>query len=64
MPGNIISKLLNHTEAGVTQVYNRYSYDKEKREALEIWESKLQGFLGPGGFSIMKLGKAGKARTR
>lgn len=64
VPGNIISKLLNHTEAGVTQVYNRYSYDKEKREALESWESKLLGFLGPSGFSIRKLGKAGRARRR
>ena len=38
---HVISKILNHVEPGVTAVYNRYSYDAEKRAALEVWESKL-----------------------
>jgi len=32
-----ISKVLNHAESGVTAVYDRHSYDKEKRQALETW---------------------------
>jgi len=38
----VVSKLLNHAENGVTAVYDRHSYDKEKRQALELWEEKLQ----------------------
>ena len=29
--------MLNHAESGVTSVYDRYSQDKEKRQALERW---------------------------
>jgi integrase len=35
---HVISAVLNHAPQGVTaQVYNRYSYAKEKREVLELW---------------------------
>ena len=30
-----VGKLLNHVETGVTAVYDRHSYDREKRDALE-----------------------------
>ena len=33
--------ILNHVEPGVTKVYDRYSYDKEKREGLEAWSKRL-----------------------
>lgn len=38
-----IAKVLNHIEAGpaATRVYDRYSYDAEKRTALERWEQRL-----------------------
>lgn len=42
----VVARILNHSEPGVTQVYNRYSYDSEKREALEIWERKLLDIVG------------------
>jgi hypothetical protein len=35
-------KILNHVEPGVTAVYDRHSYDREKREALEAWSRRLQ----------------------
>lgn len=38
----VISKILNHVEGGVTRIYDRYSYDKEKREAMEMWGQELQ----------------------
>ncbi len=39
----VISKILNHTDSGVTaKVYERYGYDKEKRAALEKWERRLK----------------------
>jgi len=32
-----ISKILNHAEGGMTRLYDRYSNDPEKRQALEAW---------------------------
>jgi integrase len=33
----VVSKILNHAETGVTSVYDRHSYDREKRAALDAW---------------------------
>lgn len=43
----IIARVLNHSVAGprVTQTYNRFAYDAEKRAALERWEKRLLGLL-------------------
>ncbi len=38
----VVSKILNHVEPGVTRVYDRYSYDKEKRQALDVWAKHLE----------------------
>jgi integrase len=40
-----VSKLLNHIERGVTAVYDRHSYDKEKQEAVNAWAAKLQKII-------------------
>lgn len=38
----VVSKILNHSESGsVTAIYDRHSYDDEKRNALEAWAQKL-----------------------
>ncbi len=37
-----VSKILNHVESGVTSVYDRHSYDAEKRQALEAWGRRLE----------------------
>ncbi len=41
IPRLVVSKILNHVEPGVTAVYDRHSYDREKREALEAWARRL-----------------------
>ena len=41
----VIGKILNHAEPGVTAVYDRHSYDAEKRSALEAWARLLDGIL-------------------
>ena len=41
----VVSKILNHVERGVTAVYDRHSYDQEKRQALEAWGSRLQAII-------------------
>lgn len=49
MPTHIRALVLNHSpqSRGVTDaVYNRYSYDKEKREALVSWERELVRVTG------------------
>jgi integrase len=43
-----IAHVLNHrsvTHSTVTAIYDRYRYDREKREALEIWTRTLTGIL-------------------
>jgi integrase len=42
IPRLTVSKILNHVEPGVTAVYDRHSYDREKRGALEAWSRRLQ----------------------
>ena len=41
----VIGKVLNHAEKGVTAVYDRHSYDSEKRTALETWARTLTVIL-------------------
>jgi len=45
VPRLVVSKILNHSERGVTAVYDRHSYDREKRQALETWARKLQDIV-------------------
>jgi integrase len=42
----VIGRVLNHVERGVTAVYDRHSYDAEKRAALEAWARRLQAIVG------------------
>jgi integrase len=37
----VVSKILNHVERTVTSVYDRHSYDAEKRAALRRWDRRL-----------------------
>jgi integrase len=46
VPENIIPKILNHTEPGVTRRhYNLHAYRGEKRAALERWARYLLAVL-------------------
>lgn len=38
---SILGQILNHADRSVTSVYDRYSYDAEKRAALELWAGHL-----------------------
>ena len=47
IPRLTVSKILNHTEAGVTaKHYDHYAYDKEKKEALIKWGKKVEQICG------------------
>jgi integrase len=41
IPRLTVKKILNHVERDVTAVYDRHSYDAEKRDALEAWAKRL-----------------------
>ena len=41
----VVSKILNHVESGITAVYDRHSYDAEKRQALETWGRRVEEIL-------------------
>ncbi len=40
----VVAKILNHVERGVTAVYDRHSYDREKRIALDVWATAIAEF--------------------
>jgi len=37
----VVTKILNHTDASVTAIYDRYEYMKEMRAALDAWGRKV-----------------------
>lgn len=41
-----LAKILNHVDTGVTAVYDRHGYDKEKRDALDAWARHLTVVTG------------------
>ena len=41
----VVSKLLNHLESSVTAIYDRHSYDAEKKNALEAWGNRLRDIV-------------------
>jgi integrase len=45
IPRLTVSKILDHVERSITAVYDRHSYDAEKRAALDWWDVKLQAIL-------------------
>jgi integrase len=46
VPRFVISRILNHSEEkDITSVYDRYSYDAEKRTAMEFWDRQLTAVL-------------------
>jgi integrase len=54
----VIGHVANHrttTKAGITLgVYIQYEYEKEKRDALELWANRLQGIIS-GGAKVVAL---------
>jgi hypothetical protein len=61
VPRQHISAVLNHVEGGAraTRVYDRYSYDNEKRAALKIWARRLHAILKrQGAAKVLAFGSA------
>ena len=54
----VVGKILNHVESGITAVYDRHGYDKEKRKALEMWARKLNGIIKGTKSNVVELKRA------
>lgn len=46
IPRFTIERVLGHADGGITSVYDRGTYDAEKRRALEKWAIYLGGLTG------------------
>ena len=42
----VAERVLGHKLQGLLAVYNRHSYDQEKRQALQLWEAHLATITG------------------
>ena len=52
----VVSKLLNHTEGGVTRIYDRYTADPEKTAAMERWANRLREIIsGAPGENVVQM---------
>jgi integrase len=64
VPPIVLGHIANHrttTRAGVTlAVYSQYTYDKEKREALELWANRLSAIVGKDAAEIVPMKRVGQ----
>jgi integrase len=62
IPRLVVSKILNHADREITGVYDRHTYDPEKRHALEAWAAHLEGILSgkPKADNVVMLATAGE----
>jgi integrase len=55
----VLGHIANHrttTKAGMTlSVYVHHAYEKEKREALELWADRLQGIVSGSGAKVVRI---------
>jgi integrase len=60
IPPIVLGHVANHrttTKAGITLgVYVQHAYEREKREALELWANRLQGIIS-GGAEVVAIGR-------
>jgi hypothetical protein len=54
---HIVEAVLNHTghKAGVAKVYNKATYENEKRQALDLWADKVTALVEDRGTNIVPL---------
>ena len=58
IPPHVVSRVLNHSPGkaeGITAVYNRHGYLREKRNALEGWAGKLESLIHPSSVNVVRL---------
>jgi integrase len=54
----VVSKLLNHAEAGVTKIYDRFAADPEKTAAIERWADRIREIVdGAPANNVVRFGR-------
>ena len=55
-----VSQILAHKEGGITKIYDRFSYDEPKKNALESWGARLLEIVSgePAGENVVALERA------
>lgn len=48
VPRRVLQAILNHKDRSVTAVYDRYSLDREKVEAISAWSRRVEEIVGGG----------------
>jgi integrase len=51
----VVSKILGHSEGGITRIYDRHSADLEKLAAVERWATKLRSIITDAGAEVIEL---------
>ena len=55
----VIGKVLNHSDGAVTAIYDRHSYEPQKRRALDLWAEHLAGIVnGAEGGNIIAMARS------
>lgn len=61
----VLGHIINHrsvTKAGVTlNVYSHYNFERERREALELWADRLQAIITGSGAKLLQMRSADEA---
>ena len=62
IPRLVVSKILNHADREITGVYDRHTYDAEKRHALDAWGQRLMEIVSgePAAGNVVPLVTAGE----
>ncbi len=57
-----LTLVTSHIESGITAVYDRHSYDAEKRHALDLWGSYVEQVADgkPAPTNVVELALAGR----
>jgi len=55
IPRLVVGRILNHVEKEITTVYDRHSYDAEKRTAVDKWGTMLERILTGERAEVVKL---------
>jgi integrase len=57
IPRLTIAKILNHVDRSVTAIYDRHSYDAEKRAALDWWGRRLTAIIKRADAKVLSFGR-------
>ncbi len=64
IPRLVVAKILNHTDRDTTSIYDRASYDRDKRRALNAWGDRVEEVVSgkPGADNVVTLATAVEAQ--